>query len=96
MCRGAVSIMVQQKCIQLGTVRLQVQSLALLSGLRIWCCPELWCRSQTWLGSDVALAIAPIQPPAWELPYVKSADVKKKKKELLHCLSVLRGFRSEL
>ena len=29
-----------------------------LSGLRIWCCHELWCRSQTWLGSDVAVVVA--------------------------------------
>ena len=25
-------------------MRMQVRSLALLSGLRIWCCYELWCR----------------------------------------------------
>ena len=34
-----VPIMVQQKQIQLGTMKLRVQSLALLSGLR--CCHEL-------------------------------------------------------
>ena len=33
-------------------------SLALLSGLRIWRCRELWCRSQMWLGSGVAVAVA--------------------------------------
>ena len=22
-----------------------------------WCCCELWCRSQTWLGSGVAVAV---------------------------------------
>ena len=33
-------------------------SLASLSRLRIRCCCELWCRSQTWLGSCVALAVA--------------------------------------
>ena len=27
--------------------------LALLSGLRTWCCSELWCRSQVQLGSTV-------------------------------------------
>ena len=27
-----------------------------LSGLRIRCCWELWCRSQVWLGSHVAVA----------------------------------------
>ena len=33
-------------------------TLALLSGLRIRHCPELWCRSQTWLRSGVAMAVA--------------------------------------
>ena len=28
------------------------------SGLRIWCCRDLWCTSQTWLGSVVAAAVA--------------------------------------
>ena len=35
---------------------MQVQSLALLSGLRIWRCRELWCRSQMRLGSGVAVS----------------------------------------
>ena len=30
---------------------------ALLSGLRIWHCRELWSRSQMWLGSGVAVAL---------------------------------------
>ena len=38
--------------------RLPVRSLASLSGLRIRHCRELWCRSQTHLGSDVAVAVA--------------------------------------
>jgi len=41
----------------LRTMRLQVRSLALLSGLRIQRCGELWCRSQTWLGSCIAVAL---------------------------------------
>ena len=49
--------MVQQKRIQLGTMRLQVPSLASLSGLRIQRCCGLWCRSQTWLRSGVAVAV---------------------------------------
>ena len=49
--------MAQWKQIQLGTMKMQVQSLASLSGLRIWCCHELRCRSQTQLGSDVAVAV---------------------------------------
>ena len=36
---------------------LQIPSLALLSGLRIWRYCELWCRSQTPLRSDVAVAV---------------------------------------
>ena len=47
-----------------------------LSGLRIWYCHKLWCRWQTWLGSDVAWlwrrpvesGVAQIRPLAWEPP----------------------------
>ena len=41
----------------LVSMRLQVQSLALLSALRIRRCCELWYRLQTRLGSLVALAV---------------------------------------
>ena len=34
-----------------------VRSLALLSGLRIQRCLELWCRSQTWLRFCFAVAV---------------------------------------
>ena len=34
-------MVVQQKRISLGTMTLQVESLASLCGLRIWCCHEL-------------------------------------------------------
>ena len=37
---------------------MQVQSLALISRLRIWHCCELWYTSQIWLGSGVAVAVA--------------------------------------
>ena len=49
--------MVQRNRIWLGTMRLQVRSLASPSGLRIWCCHELWCGSQTQLRSCVAVAL---------------------------------------
>ena len=62
--------MVQQKRIRLGTMRFLVPSLASLSGLRIHCCYELWCR--------MAVA-APIRPLAWEPPYARSAALKKSK-----------------
>ena len=79
--------MAQQKQIRLGTVRLWVHSLALLSGLRIWCCHELWCRSHTcseptllWLWCRPA-AVAPIRPLAWEQPlHASDAALEKDKK----------------
>ena len=40
------------------SVRMWVQGLALLSGLRIQRCHKLQCRSQMWLGSSVAVAVA--------------------------------------
>ena len=46
------------KMIQLVPMRMQIQSLSFISGLRIQCCHELWCRSQTWLRSRVAVAVA--------------------------------------
>ena len=52
-----VPVVAQWKRIQLGTMRLRVQSLALLSGLRIQRCRELWCRSQMQLRSVVAVAV---------------------------------------
>ena len=39
-------------------MKLRVGSLALLSGLKIWHCQELWHRLQTRLGSHVAVALA--------------------------------------
>ena len=42
---------------RLVSMKMQVWSLALVSGLRIQHCCELWCRSQIWLGSCVAEAV---------------------------------------
>ena len=39
-------------------MKMQVQSLDSLSGLRIWYCRELWCKQQMRLGSRVAVAVA--------------------------------------
>ena len=55
---SGVPVVAQQKQIRLGTMRLQVQSLASPNGLRIWHCRELWCRSKMRLGSGVAVAVA--------------------------------------
>ena len=43
---------------RLVSMRMQVRSLASLSGLRIWRCHDLWCRLQTLLRSCIAVAAA--------------------------------------
>ena len=59
--------------------------LALLSGLRIRCCHELWWRSPMWLGCCIAVAVAqagstaPIQPLAWELSHATGVALKTNK-----------------
>ena len=52
-----VPIMAQQLT-NLTSMRTQVQSLALFSELRIWCCCELWCRSPKQLRSGISEAQA--------------------------------------
>ena len=52
-----VPVVAHWKRIQLGTMRLLVRSLASLSGLRIRYCRKLWCRSQMWLRSGIAVAV---------------------------------------
>ena len=58
--------------LQLGTLRLQAQSLALLSGLRIRRCRELCCRPAS---------TAPIQPLAWEPPCAMEAAQEMAKRQ---------------
>ena len=41
-----------------NSMRIRVQPLALLSGSGIQNCHKLWCKSQTWLGPHVAVAVA--------------------------------------
>ena len=52
-----VSKVAQRKMILLS-MRTHVQSLALFSRLRIRHCHELWYRSQMWLRSGIAVAVA--------------------------------------
>ena len=65
---------------------MQVRSLALLSGLRIWCCHKLLRRVQIQLGSGVAVAVAEASSCSSHLIpsllYATGADVKRKKKSL--------------
>ena len=56
--KAGVPVVEPWKQIQLSSIRMCVQSVALLSGLRIWRCHKLWCRSQMRLGSDVAAVAA--------------------------------------
>ena len=49
--------MAQQKQTRLVSVRMQVRSLALLSGLKIQHYCKLQCRAWTWLGSGVTIAV---------------------------------------
>ena len=79
-----VPIVAKWKLIWLVSMRTQVWSLVLLCGLRIWCCYELWCRSQMRLRSSHSLwlwcrpaAMAPIWPLAWEPPYALGAALKR-------------------
>ena len=55
--QNGVPIVAQRKQIQLGIMRLYVQFLASLSGLRIQLCRELWYNLQMQLRSDVAMAM---------------------------------------
>ena len=69
------------------SMRMRVQFLASLSGLRIWCCHDLWRRLQTWFRFFIAVlwrrpaAAAPIHPLAWKLPYAMGVALKRKKKK---------------
>ena len=82
---SGVPVVAQRKWIWLVFMRMQVQSLAWLSGLRIWHCHKLWCRSQMQPRSYVAVAvavataIAQIRTLAWEPPYVMGMTLKSNK-----------------
>jgi len=52
-----VSVVAQWKRIRLVSMRMQVQTLASISGLRIWHGHDPWCRLQMWLRSHVAVAV---------------------------------------
>jgi len=93
---SGVPIMAQRKHIWLVSMRTQVQSLALLSGLRIQRCMSSGVGHRC--GLDPALlwlclwyrpaATAMIQPLAWEPPCASTLKKKKKKKKEIY----LSGF----
>ena len=61
-------------------MRMWVWSLALFSGLRIWLCSELWCRSPTWLGSYVAGGCSSYWTPSLGTSICHRKKEKKKKR----------------
>ena len=69
--------MAQQKQIRLGTMRLWVQSLASLNGLRIRRRRELWCGSQMEAPGPAAIVL--IRLIAWEPSYPAGAALKRQK-----------------
>ena len=97
--KTGVPIMVQWKRIWLGTMRLRVQSLASLSGLRIWHCHELWCRSQTRFTSGIVVVV--VQAGSCSLDWTTSLGTsicrrsgprngiktKKRKKKVDKCMA---------
>ena len=85
--------------------KFRVRSLALLSGLRIRLCRELWCRLQTRLGSHIAVALAQAgsyssdSTLAWEPPYavgVALEKAEKKKKRILAHIHTSRILREAI
>ena len=85
-------------------MKMQVQSLALLSGLRIWHCCKLWCRSKMWLRSQNAVAVSLASncssnstPSLWPSMCCrcgpKEKKKKKKKKSLLKLPLWCNGLR---
>ena len=78
--------MAQWKQMQLVSTRMWVRSLTLFSASEIHHCRELWCRSQMWLGSRVAVAVALAGScssnltPSLKTSICHECDPKKKKK----------------
>ena len=52
-----IPVVAQWKPVRLVSRKMQVPSLALLSGSGIQCCHELWFRLQTWFRSHIAVAV---------------------------------------
>ena len=65
-------------------MRLQVQSLALLSGLRNWGCRKVQHLVLLWLWYRLAVA-APIRPLAWQLLYATGVALKRKVASSVPC-----------
>ena len=69
--------MAQWKRTRLASLRTNVLSLAFLSGFKDLACHELWCKLQTWLGSDIAMAVV-YDPEKTRKKKIKILEMKKK------------------
>ena len=78
-------------------MRMWVQSLVLISGLRIRHCHELWCRSKMQLGSSLAVAVAEAGSYSSNLTHSLGTSIhcgcspkktKKTKKNMWKCYKV--------
>ena len=85
--------MAQQKQ-NLTSIHEDTDSIPGLGGLRIWHCRGLWCWSQMWLGSHIAVAVAQAgryscdSTPSLGTSICRGCGPKKagKKPVLRHCL----------
>ena len=74
-------------------------TLALLGGLMIWCCRELWYKSQTWLRFHVAMAVVQAcscsadSAPSLGTSICHRCGPKKKKKYLTYMSTEGRGVK---
>ena len=90
-----VPVVAQWKWTLLVSMRMLVQSLVLLTGLRIQCCHELWCSSQTQLRSCIAVAVAKADncssdsTPSLEISLCRICSPKKTKKNDVHGVPVV-------
>ena len=92
MVYSGVPVVAQWFRTQLVSIRTKVLSLASLRGLRIQHCHKLQCRSQMWLGSVVAVAVAQagsctsdsslnLETSIWQGVVLKRKKEKRKRKE---------------
>ena len=86
---------------QLVSMRMQIRPLVSLSGLRIWCCRELWYKLQMWLGSGIAVTVVQASSCSSVLTHSLGTSIchkggpKKKKQVILYHLIIIPGTRGK-
>ena len=84
---SGVPILAQWKRIWLGSMRTHIRTLASLSGLRIWCCRELWSQMQLWYccGCGVGWQLQLWFDPSPGISICAGFSPKKKKINVASC-----------